>query len=157
MRYRKYVIVALCVLIIAAGALFFRMTLIPASSNAAASATFSAIRTASVPTPTPTLPKPAHWRTLRTFTGSGNQSTATFTVSLQWRLSWRCKGFNDAVGQIGMLPHNKSNSVIKDFASGTCQIGGETVGHLDEIGAGTYWLEIIADGGGWTVSVQVPG
>ena len=159
--WRRTIILSVLIFGLALWFVLIRGTSPSPATGLSASATFAAIRAteyAPHPTPTPTpLPTITDWKTMTTFTGSGNLHTATFAVPIQWRIEWQCHGYSDGTaGVFGALPHDAHGSLIRDFASSACKARGVTDGHQNEIGVGLYWLEIIAGGAGWTASIQIP-
>lgn len=107
-------------------------------------------------TPVATLSTTSTWHSLISFSGHDSQHTSSFTVPRQWRISWRCTGYDDGVtGSFGASPHT-SQGLVPVVASGQCPPGDVGSGHVDETGAGTFWLDVHAAGNWWQATVEIP-
>lgn len=108
------------------------------------------------PTEAPT--KPLIWQTVQTFSGSGNQKTAVFAVSDNWKIAWTCSPdpqANAIGGYYFSVNVDNSDSSISDFGalSGSCKPG-NTSTTTNEHQAGNVYLDVTSGGGPWTVTVQ---
>jgi len=78
--------------------------------------------------------------TVADFKGSGDQSTATFTVREGWRIDWQ----HDSAFAFAIRGDRDFGKVIDEQGSGS--------GVTSPVGAGSFHLEITADGP-WEIKV----
>lgn len=82
------------------------------------------------------------------WTGAGNRSTETFTVtSPDWRIRWEAVGPR---GVLGIRIHPAAGGRARSVGNQMDVIGGESI----ERGAGDYYLEIISANVQWTITVE---
>jgi hypothetical protein len=98
------------------------------------------------------------WKTIQTFTGQATNGvdvkTKQFTVTSNWQISWSCKGIDGNDEQMNVVIYNPDGSLYNAGADITCLATQQVNGHVQEIKAGTYYLDI-ASSTAWTVQVQV--
>jgi hypothetical protein len=100
------------------------------------------------------------WQTVQTFSGSGDQTTGTFTVPGDWRIAWQCQGFMDGTGIDGLLRidiNTPDTSAAYPFYA-SCKAGGTSTGEESEHQGGQVSLTIKATGA-WRIQIRefLPG
>ena len=106
--------------------------------------------------PTPTI----KWKTLTSFSGSGNATSPTFTVPAHWRIAWSCDP-NSNKNQIynvivykHKVPYNGDTNIPQADINQICS-NESTSGETEETGTGSYYLEIDTEDA-WKITIQTP-
>jgi hypothetical protein len=97
------------------------------------------------------------WNITQTFTGTGPQKTAIFTVPNDWKIVWACYGIvGGYAGALSVGVMGADNSYVDSFAvNANCSGGTTTSGSTEEHQGGKIYLAMQA-AGDWTVEVQEP-
>ena len=102
---------------------------------------------------TPTLAQ-GEWKTIKTFTGSGNKDTEDFTAPVNyWRIVYTTNANNEqyAVFSVFVYP---SGETAKYVAFVTFNKSGTDTSYI-RAGPGDFWIHIIAANlSSWTIEVQ---
>jgi len=108
------------------------------------------------PQSTPTI----KWKTLTSFSGSGNARSETFTVPAHWKILWSCdpnsnkNNIYNIIVYKRKVPYNGDASIPDADINQICS-NGSTSGETEENIAGSFYLEINAEDA-WSISIQEP-
>jgi|SRR5579864_2652089 len=114
--------------------------------------------TATLPLPSPTATTVRAWKTVQTFTGTSDETTATFDVSNDWKIIWSCYGITSpAVPGILTVTIDYNGTSSYQIANTACQPQGSSdyreIGGAGSI-SGSIYLDIKFTGSRWTIQIQ---
>lgn len=98
------------------------------------------------------------WVTTHTFTGTGNQQTAIFNVSGDWKIVYSCSyqqtvGAAPVDGAFGVTVHYVDSIAVNASINTRCT-STNTAGEVEEHQGGSVYLEIDAATDGWKIQIQ---
>ena len=102
------------------------------------------------PAPSPT------WKTVATFSGTGNQNTDPFTLtSAPARIVYNVTGADPSMVLVNIyvLPQGRDLQTSGGFPTVTAETTGTNSTNI-ESGKGTYYLDVMAANAGWTAVIQ---
>lgn len=100
------------------------------------------------------IPATGKWTTTHTFSGSGEKTTATFSTSGDWKLTWTAQASNLSEAFFGVSVYDASGNLIDTGATSTIPAGKQGADSTEEhTGAGSFYLKVYA-GVPWTITVQ---
>ena len=91
------------------------------------------------------------WVATKSWQGSGNKETETFTVTGHWRVDWIFSPKSSNGGAFQVFIYSADGRHVLNLAANSQKGGADTSFWA---GPGTYYLKISSAGGDWKVGVQ---